>query len=96
MPLDSRMKPLIIVCATLVLLGYILIGIRIYHRMDELEQSFYAKACMNAIGLIFPLLFIAGILEAENIIPHINTLWISLFLVLTLSINVMLVDRKYR
>jgi hypothetical protein len=91
------LKPTVVIpVLTLMLFGLAPIVRIIYRRMDELNRSLHRQACAISLPLIACGCGVVGLLQAHELLPLFNQLWMLFAAIGCWGIALMLCDRQYR
>ena len=67
----------------------------LYGRADELQQAMHRQACTRCVAWLAAGSAIAGVLQANDVIPVFNQLWMLAALLAVWSVQLMLADRPH-
>lgn len=68
----------------------------IYSKMDELEQKLHKDACTVSFPLLISLVAVIGVLQANNILPLFNLVWVFMGTIVMWSLLLVFNDYIYK
>ncbi len=68
----------------------------IYSKMDELEKKLHNHACIATLTILIPAMGVIGVLQASNIIPLFNQVWVLVIGIIIWGISLVFSDRFYK
>lgn len=68
----------------------------IYSRMDELQKKLHNHASVATLTILIPAMGVIGVLQASNVIPLFNHVWVLISGIIIWGISLVFSDHFYK
>jgi hypothetical protein len=93
--LSTTARQAVIIVLVLTMLMQVRLIRWLYGRADELQQLMHRQACARSLAWLAAGSGIAGVLQANGVIPAFNQFWMLAALVALWGVQLMLADRPH-